>query len=76
MEEKIQEGVINNSNIAVIAETPQRESSSKRANGIMEEVQVPGGSEAQIMRLIEDPPSAKTITVFHDLMQYLNVNTW
>ena len=35
-----------------------------------------GSTESQVLLLLEDPPSAKTIKVFEDLMLFFGANSW
>ena len=52
---------------AVIENTPKR-SPPDTTTELTEEIQVSGGLEAQILRLLEDPTSAATINAFNNLI--------
>ena len=60
---------------AVVADTPKR-SPPDITTELTEEIQVSGGSEAQILRLLEEPTSAATITAWNELIQFFGVSQW
>ena len=59
----------------VIMETPMR-GPSDHPEDIAGEIEVIGSMELQVLLLLEDPPSAKTIKVFEDLMMFFQVLAW
>ena len=59
----------------VITETPMR-GPPDLPEGLGEEIEVVGSTESQVLLLLEDPPSAKMIKVFEDLMLFFGANSW
>ena len=59
----------------VITETSMRDPSD-HPEDIAGEIEVIGSMELQVLLLLEDPPSAKTIKVFEDLMMFFQVLAW
>ena len=59
----------------VITETPLR-GPPDLPEGLVEEIKVLGSTESQVLLLLEDPPSAKTIKVFEDLMLFFGAGSW
>ena len=60
---------------AVIEHTPKRGPSDIEP-GHTGEIQVSGSSTAQVLRLLEEPPSTATIAAFEECMKFFGVEKW